>query len=188
MISVNKTPRHGIARFSECGHYRYLLVSEFGGDSTCVFIMLNPSTADGNEDDPTIRRCIYFSKREGFGRLEVVNLYAYRSPSPTELVLTGDPVGPGNNYEIEGALLRASLVVAAWGNRADPVRVHEVANLIDRFGKPVKCFGLTKLGNPRHPLYSSSKAPLEYLPGEVLTPRKNRIETAPNLKNGSRKI
>jgi len=61
--------------------------------------------------------------------------------------------------------------------------VHEVANLIDRSGKPVKCFGLTKLGNPRHPLYSSSKAPLEYLPGEVLTPRKNRIETAPNLKN-----
>lgn len=143
--------------------------------------MLNPSTADGNRDDPTIRRCIYFSKREGFGRLEVVNLYAYRTPSPTELVLIGDPVGSGNDYKIEGALLRASLVVAAWGNHADPARVHEVANLIDRSGKPVKCLGLTKLGNPKHPLYASSKTALEYLPDEVPTlrnkPYRNRAES-----------
>ena len=145
---------------SESDHYRYLLTREFGGGSTCLFIMLNPSTADADHDDPTVRRCIGFAKREGFGRLEVVNLYAFRSASPSTLFAAPDPVGPDNIFEIREALDRADMVIVAWGNNANagvnPGNVSEVMALLERSGKPVKCFGLTMQGQPGHPLYLRS--------------------------------
>ena len=149
---------HNTAHISGCRRYRYVLTREFGGNSTCLFIMLNPSTADADRDDPTIRRCIGFAKREGFGRLEVVNLYAFRSTSPSTLFTAPDPVGPDNNCEIWEALERADMVIAAWGNNAsgDADQVGEVMALIERSGRPVKCFGRTGWGQPRHPLYLRS--------------------------------
>ena len=156
------TDHHNTAYISECDRYRYVLTREFGGESTCLFIMLNPSTADANHDDPTVRRCIGFAKREGFGRLEVVNLYAFRSTSPSTLFTAPDPVGADNNCEIRAALVRADMVIAAWGNNAngDAGQVGEVMTLIERSGRPVKCFGLTGRGQPRHPLYLRSDAVL----------------------------
>jgi hypothetical protein len=154
--SVETTTCEDIAHFSECGQFRYLLTREFGGDSTCLFIMLNPSTADAEHNDPTIRRCISFAMREGFGRLEVVNLYAFRSPSPSVLFAALDPVGPANDHEIEAALDRADSVIAAWGNHAEQERVTKVVGLIKRSGKVSNCFGLTKLAQPKHPLYLPS--------------------------------
>lgn len=149
-----------IARFSACGNYRYLLTREFGGSSTCLFIMLNPSSADAEHDDPTIRRCISFAKREGFGRLEVANLYGYRTAEPPELFACEDPVGVQNDLEILAALDRASTVILAWGNHAEDDRVARVLNLMKSSGTRAKCFGLTKLDQPRHPLYLRSNAEL----------------------------
>ncbi len=150
----------GAVHFSDCGLYRYLLTREFGDDSTCLFVMLNPSTADAEQDDPTIRRCISFAKREGFGRLEIVNLYAFRSSSPSILFAAIDPVGPANDHEIEVALDRADSVVVAWGNHAEQERVNKVVGLIKRSCKVTNCFGLTKLCQPRHPLYLKADADL----------------------------
>lgn len=161
-VTTSNVPN--IARISKCHHYRYVLTREFGGDSTCLFVMLNPSSADADRDDPTVRRCIGFARREGFGRLEVVNLFAFRSTSPSTLFTARDPVGPDNNCEIQEALGRADMVVVAWGNNAgiddNSGRVGEVMVLIERSGKPVKCFGLTGQGQPRHPLYLPSDAGL----------------------------
>ena len=158
------TDHRNMARFSKCHRFRYVLTREFGSDSTCLFVMLNPSTADADRDDPTIRRCIGFAKREGFGRLEVVNLYAFRSTSPSTLFAAPDPIGPGNITEIREALGRADMVIVAWGNNvnsgADPGRVGDVVALIERSGRPVRCFGLTKQGQPKHPLYLRSDAGL----------------------------
>ncbi len=158
------TNHPNIARISKCGRYRYVLTREFGGDSTCLFVMLNPSTADADQDDPTVRRCIGFAKRGGFGRLEVVNLYAFRSTLPSTLFTAPDPAGPGNICEIREALGRADMVIAAWGNNVNfgvnSGRVGEVMALIERSGKPVKCFGLTGQGQPKHPLYLRSDAGL----------------------------
>lgn len=150
------------AHFSKCGRFRYLLTREFGGDSTCLFIMLNPSSADAERNDPTIRRCIGFAQREGFGRLEIVNLYAFRTASPSELFTSEDPVGPENDHEILESLNRADLVIAAWGNQAviHPARLSSVQQMIERSSKLTKCFGLTKPGLPRHPLYLGSDAEL----------------------------
>ena len=168
------TDRHNTARISNCHRYRYLLTREFGGVSTCLFIMLNPSSADAVQDDPTVRRCIGFARRGGFGRLEVVNLYAFRSTSPSALFTALDPVGPDNVSEIREALGRADMVIAAWGNNAgvndNSGRVGEVMALIERSGKPVKCFGFTRQGQPRHPLYLRSDAglmPFKYAAGTL---------------------
>jgi hypothetical protein len=151
-----------IARYSEDGHHRYLLTREFGGSSTCVFVMLNPSTADADHDDPTIRRCIGFAKREGYGRLEIVNLFGFMATDPAELFASDDPVGNDNDAEIASALARAEVTVVAWGNHGavDGGRLSVVLGLIADSGKPTKCFGVTAKAQPKHPLYLPSDAEL----------------------------
>ncbi len=72
--------------------------------------MLNPSTADASVDDPTIRRCMGFSRRLGYQGMVVVNLFAWRSPKPSELSKADDPVGPDNNWHIEEAIEEGNVV------------------------------------------------------------------------------
>jgi hypothetical protein len=70
------------ATISDCGKFRYRLWRKWGSGSPLLFVMLNPSTADGEQDDATIRRCLRFAMAHDFGELEVVNLYAYRCTDP----------------------------------------------------------------------------------------------------------
>lgn len=80
------------AKISVCGRYRYFLERVLpSGDGAMCFVMLNPSTADGEADDATIRRCIYFAGREGCKNLWVVNLFAFRATDPRELLKVDDP-------------------------------------------------------------------------------------------------
>ena len=72
----------GTAWISECGRYRYSLTRRFADGLDLVFVMLNPSTADADKDDPTIRRCCGFADRMGFGGIIVVNLFALRAAAP----------------------------------------------------------------------------------------------------------
>src|SRR5690348_16099160 len=105
------------AVISDCGRYRYSL-SRWGWDERsgrCVFIMLNPSTADASVDDPTIRRCINFAQGWGYGMLEVVNLFAWRATFPKELALAPDPVGPHNGEYLTRAITIGDITVCAWG-------------------------------------------------------------------------
>jgi hypothetical protein len=107
----------GTAVLSDCGEYRYELRRTWGADDEPLvcWVMLNPSTADADQDDPTIRRCISFSNRWGFGRLVVVNLFARRATDPKELLHGGDPVGSANDASTLAAALEADRVIAAWG-------------------------------------------------------------------------
>ena len=90
------------ATISECGLYRYSLTRVWDDVlPMCIFVMLNPSTADADIDDPTIRRCINFAKREGCGSLMVVNLFAYRATSPADMKAAVDPIGSGNPTTLE---------------------------------------------------------------------------------------
>lgn len=135
--------------------YRYLLWRTYlVGTGTVVFIMLNPSTADDRELDPTCRRCQNFAHDWGFRRLEVVNLYALRSTDPAALRTHQEPVGPKNDEWIEHTCARADLVVAAWGgDRVAADRSLAVADMLAKAGITVHCLGTTKDGAPRHPLY-----------------------------------
>ncbi|MGF6870951.1 DUF1643 domain-containing protein [Paraburkholderia sp. MM5477-R1] len=92
------------AIISECGGYRYILTR--AADSMCpmktaaVFVMLNPSTADEEQDDPTIRRCRGFARLWDCNGISVANLYALRSTDPAGLWVHPDPVGPDNDAHL----------------------------------------------------------------------------------------
>lgn len=123
-----------------------------------LFVLLNPSTADGQTDDATLRRLIAFAKLWGFGSLVVVNLYAFRATNPGELRVVQDPIGPENRKYIILHALKADRVMCGWGNNAEPSRVAYVVDDIraTRSGlfKPnvLYCLGVTKQGQPLHPL------------------------------------
>ncbi|MBD2626879.1 DUF1643 domain-containing protein [Trichormus variabilis] len=138
------------------GNYRYLLGRKWDENFPQVtFVMLNPSTADHEKDDPTLRKCIKFAAYWGYGSLEVVNLFAYRATKRPDLILSDDPIGIRNNTYIQLATNRAKEIIVAWGGSKYPRimnRNQEVINLISC--KNIYCLGsLTKDGHPRHPLY-----------------------------------
>jgi len=132
--------------------YRYQLVRSWDSEKpTLAFIMLNPSTADEVEDDPTIRRCVGYAEDWGFGELIVGNLYAYRTSDPEELNKIENPVGPKNNKYLENICDKADKVLVAWGaNEAVGDREAEVAKSLD---SELYALDTTKHGHPNHPLY-----------------------------------
>lgn len=148
------------AAISADGLYRYTLHRDWRDPDSyrrrwVTFVMLNPSTADADQDDPTIRRCIAFAKQMGGTGLAVVNLYALRATSPAELWNAEDPVGPHNDRQLEIFFAMAARsdfpVIAAWGAHARPDRVATVLAMpgADR----LQALGTTQSGAPRHPLY-----------------------------------
>lgn len=143
------------ASLSEDGVYRYSLWRRWNADALMLtFVMLNPSTADAQDDDPTIRRCIGFARRGGYGGLVVVNLYALRSTDPKGLWKVEDPVGPLNN-EVLSLVLRGNAtvgipVVAAWGANARDDRVKWLRRQPGALC--LSCYGVTNAGAPKHPL------------------------------------
>ncbi len=117
------------AVISECGRYRYVLTRQVGpGTRTATFILLNPSTADANNDDPTIRRCIGFARQWGCGKLTVLNLFAVRATDPQWMKAASDPVGPENKAWFEktladvgaGSSSAAGACMAAPSTRTSP--------------------------------------------------------------------
>jgi hypothetical protein len=153
------------AVISQCGTYRYRLWRQWADGPTCVFVMLNPSTADAEIDDPTIRRCIGFAKREGCGRLDVVNLYSLRATDPTELGRHPYPNGPdAARHNAETLVAANGPVICGWG--ADPAARSQSGYMLDLIaaaGKTPMCLGQTKTGAPKHPLYLKGTATLSAL-------------------------
>ena len=146
--------------------YRYLLWRRWV-DLPCrfvCFVMLNPSTADDEKDDATIRRCIKFADSWGYGGLLVVNLFAYRATDPKDLPGPSLAVGAGNDYWIEAAARYARSVVVAWGANQTAGRDVEVVELLRSLPVRLECLGTTKSGAPRHPLrLRASTTPWQFI-------------------------
>jgi hypothetical protein len=144
------------AEFSEGELYRYHLHREWNPSrGRVLWVMLNPSTADASVLDPTLRRCLGFTLAWGYGRFDVVNLFALRSPYPEALRNVPDPVGPVNNLYISAAAHHADLIVSAWGVHGSLFgRDVDVLRFLKRY--PVVSLGRTQNGSPRHPLYVKS--------------------------------
>lgn len=142
------------AIFDDTNTYRYTLWRAWSGDHPrLTFVMLNPSTADAQENDPTISRCIGFARRWGFGALEVVNLFAYKATYSHDLLKVKNPVGEENDRFLLQALSRSSCIVVAWGTKGILLdRNKQVLQLLAQW-QNVHCLGVTKDGHPRHPLY-----------------------------------
>jgi hypothetical protein len=139
------------AEFSPCRRYRYALMRMWNPGTGCaMFVGLNPSTADENVDDPTIRRCIAFSKAWGFGGLLMTNLFAYRATQPADMLAQDDPVGPDNDASLRRLAAKAGVVVAAWGTHGTHGGRHRaVRDMLPG----LHYLRLTKDGHPGHPLY-----------------------------------
>lgn len=146
----------GSAEISPCCAYRYRLERRFmaGNGESVNFIMLNPSTADDREDDPTVRRCIGFATDWGYSRLIVTNIFALRSTDPSVLNGHRDPVGVANNAAIFKAAEDCSLLVAAWGAHGKlRDRALTVRAILSNAGFELNALRLTSAGEPCHPLY-----------------------------------
>jgi hypothetical protein len=150
------------ARLSDCKKYRYLLRRTWDYDKPrLLVIMLNPSTADGEDDDATIRSLVRICTALGFGSFEVVNLFAYRATDPEELAEVDNPIGHNNDNVIEAAVGRCDLIVCAWGSHPMANYRGEVIRFKVRSLRPaVFCLGTNKLGGPKHPLYIKTGTPL----------------------------
>jgi hypothetical protein len=151
------------AIISSCGSYRYRLERIWDRDLPKVaFIMLNPSTADADQDDPTIRRCIRFARDWGFGGLLVGNLFALRSTDPKALYDHADPIGPYNDDQLLSIAKSARKIICAWGTHgAFRNRGNEVANRLEFFD--LAALKVTADGHPGHPLYvAAGTKPLSF--------------------------
>lgn len=145
-------------RLANC--HRLSLSREWiGTGGTVNWIMLNPSTADWQFDDPTIRKCIGFSRRWGFWRMTVTNLFTFRATDPNDLkVLVQCDYARAVGYA-DAALIQyskeADMTVCAWGNHGDIAgRANDVLCRVIPEGD-LYCIGKTKGGNPVHPCRAS---------------------------------
>jgi len=159
------------AEFSRCRTWRYTLVREWDDDlPRLLFILLNPSTADEEKDDPTNRRGIQYAIDWGYGACTFCNLFAFRTPYPKEMKAAPDPVGPANDATIKWHYENADLVVAAWGaDGSHRGRDRQVYGLLP----DLQCLGMTKAGHPKHILYlKSDEKPRPWIPAKFSAPKK----------------
>ena len=163
--TVSEAVQRG-ADISPCGRYRYTLWRKWGPGGTCMFVGLNPSTADATLDDPTIRRCVAFARMWGYGGLMMTNLFAWRATDPRDMLAAEDPVGPDNDQTLRTTWLNAAITVAAWGTHG----THQGRDAHVRAMLPALHYlRLTKDGHPGHPLY----LPARLRPAKWVTPNVN---------------
>lgn len=154
------------ASISECRKYRFSLWRFWDDSKPLVcWIMLNPSTADANHDDPTIRKCVEFAKRLGCGGIYVVNLFSYRATNPRDLLKHKGPVGAFDEVCISLTQDPAvEYVIAAWGRHGEyRQRGNEVKKVLKNECIDLYCLGTCKNGEPKHPLMIPYSKKLERL-------------------------
>jgi len=146
------------------GPYRYSLWRIWDEQlPRALFVLLNPSTADAQQDDPTLRRCLGFACLEGCGSLEIVNLFAYRATQPTQLKMISDPIGDENDQYIAAAAQQATLIILGWGVYGSYLaRDRAILHLLS--SSQLYCLGLTAKGHPKHPLYCTYASLIRFHP------------------------
>ena len=150
----------GWAIFSPDRAYRYVLGRDVALDllqqekpGYVLWVMLNPSVANESQPDRTMTRCVGFTRRWGYTRMVIVNLYAVVSTDASYLRRHHEPIGRHNNHFIAKYAKDAALVMCAWGDKNPSFqRAREVTNLLGDVSAAVNCLGLSIPGNPRHPL------------------------------------
>lgn len=142
------------AVYSDCETYRYALTRLWGPGRRLAFVMLNPSTATEMQNDPTVERCERRARALGYGGFRVVNLFAYRATDPAQLRKVVDPVGPDNDATLTKAATWADTIICGWGMHGGLYeRGAKIRTRLRASGKDLHHLGLTKDGQPRHPLY-----------------------------------
>ena len=163
------------ATLSACGSYRWVLHRPIPSRDhrseprrVLLFVGLNPSRADGLRDDPTLRRLQRFSEHWGYHHLVVLNLFARISPSPSLLCRCAEPIGAENDLILHSWFQQWAQqptwdLWLGWGvggrlMQRDQAVLRMLNEVSDQRGvlPPPFVTGLTKAGDPRHPLYLPS--------------------------------
>jgi hypothetical protein len=140
------------AVISSCGLYRYALHRRWDDGPQVLFCMLNPSTADETNPDPTMTKCLKFAKRWGYGSLAIGNLFGFRATEPRDMLAADEPVGPDNDVWLRILAGESQLKIAAWGANGG-YRDRDKAVLALLQGHDLHYLRLTKEGHPGHPLF-----------------------------------
>lgn len=145
----------GTAVFSQCERYRYALARLWDAQAPrLMVIMLNPSTATAEVNDPSVARCCYRARMLGFGSIKVGNLFAWRSTDPAAMKAVADPVGPDNNRHLIEMARLSDMVIAAWGVHGWHMnRSQDVQMLLAHHGINLHALKINDDGSPAHPLY-----------------------------------
>ena len=149
------------AIFSNCRKYRYTLWRTWDASKPKImFLGLNPSTADEINNDPTVTRCINYSKSWGYGGMYMMNIFAFRTTYPIELKKAKKPIGIDNNKWIKEISLSVDKTIGAWGN--DGAFLNRSAD-IKKIVKNLYCLKVNSSGEPSHPLYlKANLKPIKY--------------------------
>jgi len=158
ITTTNLTTTAG-ATVSACGTYRYHLWRSWDENRPhLTFLMLNPSTADALSDDPTLRRISKISREFGYGGVDVLNLYAFRSPHPSILAKAKSPHGPHQTHYLSQQIIKLqntqTPLVLAWGNHAKTADTQDILHRLTQAEITLTTLGLTKQHQPMHPLFS----------------------------------
>ena len=156
MLTTLGTENAG-AVFSPCQQYRYQLWRRISrAKRSILWLMLNPSTADHEQLDPTVTRCYRYSQQWRYGHFLVANIFAFRATAPKDMYAAKDPVGPANNEAILQYAEQANLIMLGWGNHGCHLqRSKDVLTLLRSAGYSQKlhCLKINNSGEPCHPLY-----------------------------------
>lgn len=160
-----KPPIVKTAELSPCRKYRYNLSRSWGSGKHCAFIMLNPSNADAEHDDPTIGRCISYAQEWGYDGFHVCNLFTFITPYPPVMKKAADPVGPHADINIQRIVAavhaQGGVCVAAWGNHGTFMgRGAVVLQMFKDWNIPLYAFRVTNKNQPVHPGRQASNAKL----------------------------
>jgi hypothetical protein len=148
--------------YSADRRYRWRFERRWSVGRTVTWVGLNPGTGDTDGTGrPTLRRMVTISRASGYGGLIVVNLFGWRSRDPKELREVPDAIGAHNDEMIAAATAPSScdMTVACWGHHGglNDRAQYVLENVIDG---DAYCLGITKHGEPRHPLYVPADARL----------------------------
>lgn len=158
------------AIFSPCRKYRYTLTRQlnplhlisndapeiaFSDSATVAFLCLNPSTADEHKNDPTVTRCMKYAESWGFEFFVMLNLFAWRSTSPSAMKKVIDPIGnPDNDAWINAVVKTGAPIVCAWGTHGKHhMRDSHVVSMLKNNDASMWYLHLNNDGTPKHPLY-----------------------------------
>lgn len=153
------------------GRYRYRLSLSWSEAPRASWMLLNPSMTEPAEQDPTIQKCMEFTRQWGFGGIEVVSLYALRVDAPPQLLKDPDPIGPDYVKHLISAIKRSEVLIAAWGSenflhrsavlKKRPPHVLKSIRFMIGVGIPFDCLGASRSGNPYSPLTLPLDTPRE---------------------------
>lgn len=169
------TIRMSNAALSPCGQYRYQLVRVWDWNKPLLsWILLNPSVADAETDDATVRRLIGFADDHGFGGIVVRNVFAWRATDPCALGRAVDPIGVDNSRYLQAAAWH-EVTVLGWGAHGDRYP-HQIARTVativracQRRGTQLAVLEWTAGGQPKHPLRLPADTQLDII--DLAAPR-----------------